>query len=639
MQLSTAQSKLGYVKAGDESFRKHDPYNAITFYSQALAYSEDAEIQLKIGNCYREIQDYNTALLWYNRAMVKSGGSSPVYASAALGAADMQKREGNFVDALKTLNTISTTDSLYRNEIQEQLQGITAAQNLLQDTLPFSVIHTGSIINSAYSEVAPFITRDSILYFSSLRFTSGINPNINTGKILKSQVQNGQYAKPEVLPPAINHPSWNNANPSVSPDGKLMLFTRCASNEDELLICAIYESKMENGKWKDAVRLNDSINLPGTTSTQPCIVTDFVEGYKLYFSSSRKGGYGKNDIWISQRSALGKYSSPVNAGNIVNSKNDELSPYYDLLENKLYFSSDRPTGLGGYDIHAVKFVNSIPDSLFSFGIPFNSGYNDIYFSIGFSEPRQRYFASNRPPAAKMNGTSCCYDIFRLDPLPPVIPSSENSDSILASVDSSLKGGSSAELIPVEEVLISLNAMLPLRLYFDNDYPDPKTRRTKTSSSYENLVSNYLLKLPEYQAAFPEKKDQNRIEIFFNDSVSANYNKLETFTVMVSTLLKQGTQLNLRVQGCASPLADNSYNVTLSKRRISSLLNFWNQWNEGALKSFLDQGNLILTEDAAGESLAPQMVNDQLKNKSASVYSPEAATERRIEVTEITLKQP
>jgi hypothetical protein len=179
-------------------------------------------------------------------------------------------------------------------------------------------------------------------------------------------------------------------------------------------------------------------------------------------------------------------------------------------------------------------------------------------------------------------------------------------------------------------------LLPLRLFFDNDYPDPKTRKSVTTTSYETLVSDYLSKLEEYKAAFSVASAQMEVSTFFTDSVKGNYDKLETFTNQVLNLLNSGKSLNIKLRGHASPLAESAYNVTLSSRRISSVRNFWLHWNNGVLQPFMLNGTLKIDEDHAGESQTKSGVSDNRKNKSASVYSPAAAEERRIEVTEITI---
>ena len=68
--------------------------------------------------------------------------------------------------------------------------------------------------------------------------------------------------------------SPGNANVSISPDGKIMVFCRCKYDENNVLQCDLYESVLKDGKPGNAVKLNSDINASNSTSTQPCISTE-----------------------------------------------------------------------------------------------------------------------------------------------------------------------------------------------------------------------------------------------------------------------------------------------------------------------------------------------------------------------------
>jgi Tol biopolymer transport system component len=70
----------------------------------------------------------------------------------------------------------------------------------------------------------------------------------------------------------------------------------------------------------------------------------------LYFSSNRPGGLGENDIYRTQRAA-GRWTTPENLGPGVNSAGREYGPYIAPDETYLIFASERPGGLGGADLY------------------------------------------------------------------------------------------------------------------------------------------------------------------------------------------------------------------------------------------------------------------------------------------------
>ena len=93
-------------------------------------------------------------------------------------------------------------------------------------------------------------------------------------------------------------------------------------------------------------------------------------------------------------------------------------------------------------------------------------------------------------------------------------------------------------------------------------------------------------------------------------------------------------MKVMIKGYTSPLAATDYNLNLSKRRISSLVNHLMSYKDGVFKNYLDNDQLILEEEPAGERFVLPGVSDELEDKTNSVYSPDAARERRIEITRL-----
>lgn len=82
----------------------------------------------------------------------------------------------------------------------------------------------------------------------------------------------------------------------------------------------------------------------------------FVYGDLLVFSSDRPGGFGGYDLYYSMKTANG-WTDPVNFGPKINSEFDEYRPvvsdYTDFANRLMIFSSNRPGGLGGFDLYFV----------------------------------------------------------------------------------------------------------------------------------------------------------------------------------------------------------------------------------------------------------------------------------------------
>ena len=82
----------------------------------------------------------------------------------------------------------------------------------------------------------------------------------------------------------------------------------------------------------------------------------FILNNTLVFASNRAGGYGGYDLYYSKK-INGKWSKPINFGPHINTPYDEYRP---VIRNEpgfnndfMIFSSNRPGGLGGFDLYYV----------------------------------------------------------------------------------------------------------------------------------------------------------------------------------------------------------------------------------------------------------------------------------------------
>lgn len=632
--LSFGQSKEAYVKAGDACMAKEDPYSAIGYYQAALEYDDDAQIHFKLSNAYLKISDYSNSL-YQSEKIRTSTDDKLLKVEAYKRSAELLKRSGRFDEAIELLT--SYNDST----LQVDLQNIITSKLNSKDTSAFNLQQLTANINTGNSEFAPLPLGDSILIYSSHQFPSKQDENTLYAKILASKITNSIYESGIALPTVINNTDYSNGNATISTDGKVMVFTRCQYNDSNQLICDLYECSIKNGKYSTPKKI--SINAEGYTTTQPCLVTNPLQGYQLFFSSNRKGGYGQNDIYTCFRGADGKYSGLSNLGAIINSNDNELTPFYNLNNDSLYFSSDKSAGLGGFDIYKT----SLKDSLHLINhlkAPLNSGYNDLYYTSSYGKSATTYIVSNRPPAGKINVSACCYDIFKVKKLEIDSNKIIKNDQELSLIklnkglgDSRFLFDDSLSHLKINELLREL---LPLSLYFDNDYPDPKTRKEATNSRYGQLVSDYLNKLGEYMQMQGDSLKEQEIKKFFNDSVYGNFQRLEIVCAGLKKALsnEQDIVIKLKVEGSASSLATDTYNVILSSRRISSILNYWGEWNEGFIKHSIDEGKIELIKNPRGEEQAAGKVSDDAGNQKLSVYSLEAASERKIIITDLSIEK-
>lgn len=177
-----------------------------------------------------------------------------------------------------------------------------------------------------------------------------------------SKDENGNWRKAQPLE-AVNTELSEGAS-SISADGRLLFFTGCYRPEG-LGSCDLYFTEMKNGKWQSLQHPEAPLNSKAWDS-QPSLSAN---GRYLYFSSDRPGGLGGNDIWRSTRQTDGSWGKPINVGAPINTTGDDESPFIHADGQTLYFMSNGHPGLGDYDLFYARL-----DGGGQWQTPVNMGY-------------------------------------------------------------------------------------------------------------------------------------------------------------------------------------------------------------------------------------------------------------------------
>jgi hypothetical protein len=121
-------------------------------------------------------------------------------------------------------------------------------------------------------------------------------------------------------------------------------------------------------------------------------------GKRFLFVSNRPGGCGGSDIYLTRYHRVKGWAEPVNLGCEVNSPADEAGPVLSFAEPgrpTLYFSSTRAGGLGGNDLYMSKMTGDWSFGAANLVSGINSAYDDMQPSLS-RQGRELVFASNRP---------------------------------------------------------------------------------------------------------------------------------------------------------------------------------------------------------------------------------------------------
>lgn len=181
-----------------------------------------------------------------------------------------------------------------------------------------------------------------------------------------SKKVDGEWQEPKELSENINTPD-NEGTCTISADGKIMVFTSCQGRES-YGNCDLYITKNIGGQWSEPENLGPNVNSPYWDS-QPSLSAD---GSRLYFSSDRPYGVGRKDIWMSELDEKGNWKRAINLGPGINTPQDEVSPFIHANGYSLFYSSNGKEGLGKHDIYITDLRDGYGAEAINLGYPINT---------------------------------------------------------------------------------------------------------------------------------------------------------------------------------------------------------------------------------------------------------------------------
>ncbi|WP_258541661.1 DUF1573 domain-containing protein [Parvicella tangerina] len=627
--LAFGQNAKQLMQYADENFELGDYYGASIYYKKAMQIdSSDIHLTYKYATSLRLYNNYTAAEYYYARIVDKDKGGR-IYPDASFWLGIMQKCNADYKEARKSFKKAKSTfgrdkDSYEYLKSKQEVSSCSYARKYYSDSIPHCTVkNAGTGINTTNSEFGAFPVNDH-LYYSSLR-SDKIGEELeiflpNDYKISIYEAEEKVYweTKSKLASP-VNAPALHSANGCLNSDKTKLYFTQC----DSLNSCKLYCSEWKNGKWTSPKVLPDKVNDPrATRTTQPNVAAIDGKEY-LLFVSDRPEGEGDLDIWFCEILDAGTFGPAKNLGPKINTLDPDITPFYHSSSQTLYFSSSWHKGFGGFDIFKSKGTLeelSEPENLLA---PINTQWNDLYYVLDSSETKG-YLTSNRLGVLYKKGPTCCNDIWEVK---------FNKPEEVASTE--IKN------------LDDLNKFLPVTLYFHNDRPGPRSLDTAVKDNYLATYDKYKALQGTYREEYSkglegDNKDEAILDIddYFKNYVDKGVDDLELFTKLLLKELEKGEKIEVTIKGFASPLAKTDYNVNLTKRRISTLINYLREYGNGEFNPYIDKtaingGELTFLKIPFGEYTANANVSDDYYDQRNSIYNRSAALERKIEIQSVT----
>ncbi len=389
----------------DQALKKGDKFYAVGEYFDAAAQYRKAYTQtsnkdrafkgkcaMKMADCYRRINFTSKAIAAYNNALRYKQDDS----LTQLYLGQLYMRNGNYKEATKHFQAAIDSMRLPDEGIRLAKNGLKAAQLAPEWKKQGSdyTVKREALFNSRRAEYSPMLAgdEDNQLYFTSTRNQaqgdeySGITGSMAADIFMSQKDDKGKWGKPQAIDSELNS-VFDEGACSFTPDGRTMYLTQCKTDPDYPRYATIVVSNRSDAAWSKPTEVmiaKDTLSSFAHPAVSP-------NGEWLYFVSDMPGGLGGYDIWRCRLLSNNSVGAPENLGEPVNTPGNEMFPTF-RPNGDLYFSSDGHPGMGGLDIFIAK-----GKTIEHPGFPLNSQGDD--FGMTFEGRLNKgFFCSSRGDA-------------------------------------------------------------------------------------------------------------------------------------------------------------------------------------------------------------------------------------------------
>ena len=185
---------------------------------------------------------------------------------------------------------------------------------------------------------------------------------------------------------------------------------------------------------------------------------------------------------------------------------------------------------------------------------------------------------------------------------PVDDQGGNEGSATGADNTSLGTGTNDNTIAQDPVTEILDQYVGYGFYFDNDFPDPRTRQTTASQPYNVWYSQYTapavkntyLGNTSPAVVYVGNKEFKRdgINNFYNEVIEGNFSFIQSDLLpKIKDALTNGGEVILELVGSASAPNSPEYNTNLSERRLDSVIKWFNDQSLSTGNKIGDFANL------------------------------------------------
>jgi len=571
---STATEKAVKIfKEAKTAIQEGDVAGAIRKFNKCIDLDSlfiDAFIYL--GGAHKRAQNWSDA----ERALEKALQLNPSYeisVYALLGSVEWEQNK--FEEASQHLGYFLESgegSERDRTELKKIYQNATFAAKAVKNPVQFNPTRLGNGINTAADEYFPVLTADA----KTILFTRRDGEDEN---FYQSQFQS-EWGVAQPLT-GVNT-NLNEGAQAISPDGSWIVFTACdRKNDGSQGGCDLYWSQLKQEGWTKPVPFSNTINSPAWES-QPTISAD---GKTIIFSSNRPGSIGGRDLWETHRQTGGKWSSPTNLGELINTTESEAFPFLHPDGQTLYFSSNGHPGMGREDLFlSRKQPNGSWGKPVNLGYPINTKQNEVNLVTSLNG-RTAYYSAPAEP----NGTNI--DIFQFElpldirPKPvtyvkAIVTDRLSNQPLVAKIEfTNLRTGETYMVANTKKdgtFLVCLPIGQNYALQISKKGYLFHSEHFELTSSTNNNLEPYLLNIQLNSLPDSNSQASNTVilkNVFFDSGLSVLQPESNTELDALANLLNENPTLRLKIKGHTDNIGSPQKNLKLSNERALAVKNY------------------------------------------------------------------
>ncbi|CAH8281404.1 WD40 repeat protein [Mariniflexile fucanivorans] len=371
------------------------------------------------------------------------------------------------------------------------------------------------------------------------------------------------------------------SNATFSKDGKTMYFNRtnnlrAKTEEERIAHVQIYKAELVDGNWTNVKEL--PFNSNSYSCEHPSISKD---GKTLYFASDMPGTMGGFDIYKVAINDDGTYGTPENLGSNVNTKHREQFPFISDLD-VLYFASDGHLGYGGLDVFRSNSVNGNFDTPVNLGSSINSSLDDFAYIIR-EKDNQGFVSSNRSGFDRLYGFGREENILTKYLVEGIVQDNNSKKLLPGSLVTLFDDAGNV----IQDSIVGAKAYYLFKIEPNKKYKVRGTRKAYIPQDVEfstdskgKIQHNIYLSLESFADAEENVKENEKGDVQVElDKIYFDFDKSKirddaatTLNVLVD-LMKKYPSMEIEVSAHTDARGNDQYNLDLSKRRAASTLEY------------------------------------------------------------------